>query len=109
MIRQLPVVPTIVVIAAMAAMIWLGVWNLQRAKLHGAQLARYQSAARLPPIAYPTAPVPQGKLPLYRFGTGNCLRVVHWRTSVGENRAEEPGFVIIADCATGAEGPGMSV
>jgi surfeit locus 1 family protein len=108
-IRRLPVIATIVVLAAAGLMIALGIWNLQRAKLHKAQLARYQSAAGLPPIAYPTVPVPQGKLPFYRYATGNCLRVAHWRTSVGENRAEEPGFVIIADCATGAEGPGMSV
>src|SRR5207244_11945068 len=57
----------------------------------------------------PTAPIPEGEKPLYRYATGNCLHVVRWRTSVGENRSEEPGFVVIADCATGAEGPGMSV
>jgi surfeit locus 1 family protein len=109
MIRRLPVVSTIVVIAAVAIIIWLGVWNLQRATLHQAQLASYQRAARLPPIAFPTAPIHEGKRPLFRYATGNCLRVVHWRTSVGEDRSEEPGFVVIADCATGAEGPGMSV
>ena len=27
----------------------------------------------------------------------------------GENRAGEPGYAHIVDCATGAEGPGMSV
>jgi surfeit locus 1 family protein len=46
---------------------------------------------------------------MYRYATGNCLRVIGRRTSVGENRAGEPGFAIILDCATGAEGPGMSV
>jgi hypothetical protein len=35
--------------------------------------------------------------------------VTGWRVSVGEDRSEEPGYVVIADCATGAEGPGMSV
>jgi surfeit locus 1 family protein len=109
MIRRLPIVPTILVIAAVAVMIGLGVWQLQRAKLHAAQLASYQAAARLPPIAFPTAPTHSEKLPLYRYATANCLRVVGRRTAAGADRTDEPGFLIIADCATGAEGPGLSV
>jgi cytochrome oxidase assembly protein ShyY1 len=109
MIRRIPLVATIIVVAAVALMVWLGLWQLQRAKLHAAQLASYQSAANLPPIAFPTTPVRSDALPLYRYATGNCLRVVGRRTAAGENRAEEPGFLIIVDCATGAEGPGMSV
>jgi surfeit locus 1 family protein len=109
MIRRLPIMATIVVVAAVALMIGLGIWQLQRAKLHATQLAAYQAAERLPPIAFPTAPVPADKLPLYRYATGNCLRVTGRRTAPGENRAQEPGFLIVVDCATGAEGPGMSV
>jgi cytochrome oxidase assembly protein ShyY1 len=109
MTRRPPIVATVIVAAAVALMIVLGVWQLQRAKLHQAQLASYQSAARLPPIIFPAMPIPEGKRPLYRHATGNCLHVVHWRTSVGEDRSGEPGFVVIADCTTGAEGPGMSV
>src|SRR5207248_3084431 len=109
MTRRPPIVATVIVAATVALMIALGVWQLQRAKLHQAQLASYQSAARLPPIIFPTVPVPEGNRPLYRHATGNCLNVVHWRTSVGEDRSAEPGFVVIADCATGAQGPGMSV
>ena len=109
MIRRLPIMSTLVVFVAVAAIAWLGFWNLDRAKLHQAQLESYQSAAHLPPISFPVAPAPNARLPVYRYATGNCLRVVSWRTSVGENRNEEPGFVVIADCATGVEGPGMSV
>lgn len=109
MIRRLPIVPTIVVAAAVALMIGLGVWQLQRAKLHAAQLAAYQAAERLPPIAFPTAPTSSESLPLYRYATGNCLDVTGRRTAPGESRAQEPGFLIVVDCATGAEGPGMSV
>lgn len=109
MIRRLPIAATILVVAAVALMVWLGVWQLQRAKLHRAQLTAYQSASRLPPIAFPTVPTRSENLPLYRYATANCLNVVGRRTAPGENRAEEPGFLIIADCATGAEGPGLSV
>ena len=49
------------------------------------------------------------QLPLFRHATGLCLKVVGMRATAGQNRAGEPGFAQIADCVTGAEGPGMSV
>ena len=109
MIKRLPVVPTIVVLAAVALMICLGVWQLQRAKWKEGLIARYAAADRLPPIAFPTAPLHKDELPLFRHATGVCLRIVGQRAIGGENRAGEPGYVHIVDCATGAEGPGMSV
>ena len=109
MIRRLPIIPTILVAAAVGLMIWLGIWQLQRAKLHAQQLEIYAKTARLPPVAFPTVPTRNYEAYFYRYATGNCLRVVGRRTSSGEDRTGEPGFVIIADCATGAEGPGMSV
>ena len=108
MTKRAPVIPTIVVLAAVGVLVWLGIWNLERARLHGAQLAGYEAAAGMPPITFPSLLKPDAHLPFFRFATGNCLRVVNWRTSVGEDRSEEPGFVIIADCAT-AQGTGMSV
>jgi cytochrome oxidase assembly protein ShyY1 len=90
-------------------MIGLGIWQLQRAKLHQLELAQYSAAMRLPPIAFPTVPVRDDQFLMYRYATGNCLRVNGARTSVGENASGEPGFGIILDCSTGAEGPGMSV
>jgi cytochrome oxidase assembly protein ShyY1 len=49
------------------------------------------------------------QLPLFRHATGVCLRPVGERAMAGENRSGEPGYVHIIDCATGSEGPGMSV
>ena len=109
MIRRLPIIPTIIVLAAVAVMIGLGVWQLQRAQWKEGLLARYAQAERLPPIEFPTAPIRTSDLPLYRHATGVCLRPVGERAMAGENRAGEPGYVHIVDCATGAEGPGMSV
>jgi surfeit locus 1 family protein len=109
MIRRLPVIPTIVVVAAAALMIGLGVWQLQRAKWKEGLLARYAAAEKLPPIAFPTVPLRDAQLPLFRHATGVCLRVVGQRAAVGENMAGEPGYAHIVDCTTGAEGPGMSV
>jgi len=107
--KRLPLLPTVLVAAAIAVMIGLGVWQLQRAKWKDGLIARYAEAERLPPIAFPTVPMTDDELPLFRHATGVCLRTVGRRTVPGEGASGEPGYVHILDCATGAEGPGMSV
>jgi cytochrome oxidase assembly protein ShyY1 len=109
MTRKLPLVPTIVVAMAVAVMIGLGVWQLQRAVEKNRLLQRYAKAESLPPIAFPTLPIANDQLPLFRHATGVCLRPVGRRTVPGKGASGEPGFVHIVDCSTGAEGPGMSV
>ena len=109
MTRRFPVVATIVVIAAVAVMIGLGVWQLQRTRWKEGLLAQYARAETLPPITWPTAPLRSDQLPLFRHATGVCLRPIAQRAVAGENRRGEPGYVHIIDCSTGAEGPGMSV
>jgi cytochrome oxidase assembly protein ShyY1 len=109
MMRRLPILSTIIVVAAVAIMVGLGVWQLQRAKWKEGLIARYSEAGKLPPITWPTVPLSNNELPLFRHATGNCLHVVGKRAVAGENAGGEPGYVQIADCATGAEGPGMAV
>jgi cytochrome oxidase assembly protein ShyY1 len=109
MIRRLPLIPTLIVAAAVAVMIGLGIWQLQRASGKDALIARYAQADKLPPIAFPTLPMGDANLPLFRHATGVCLRPVSRRTGAGQNRSGETGYLHIVDCMTGAEGPGMSV
>jgi len=109
MIRRLPLIPTLLVLAAVAVMIGLGVWQLQRARWKDSLIARYAAAENMPPITWPDLPLRDADLPLYRHATGLCQRVVARRAVVGHNASGEPGYAHIADCATGAEGPGMSV
>lgn len=109
MIRRLPLVPTLVVAAAVAVMIGLGIWQLQRAQWKDRLLAQYGQAHNLPPISWPAMPPRSDQLPLFRHATGVCLRPVGKRAVAGRNRAGESGYAIIVDCMTGAEGPGMSV
>jgi surfeit locus 1 family protein len=109
MIRRVPIIPTIIVAAAVALMIGLGVWQLQRAKWKEGLLQRYAAAEQLPPIIWPTVPLKSQELPLFRHATGVCLKPVGRRAIAGENRAGEPGYVQIVYCRTGAEGPGMAV
>ena len=107
--RRLPVIPTIVVALAVAVMIGLGVWQLQRAKWKEGLLAQYAAAQKLPPLTWPTTPLKKDQLPLFRHATGICLKPVGHRAVAGQNRTGEPGYVHVMDCMTGAEGPGMSV
>lgn len=107
--KRVPIIPTIIVVAAVAVMIGLGVWQIERASWKNRLLAQYAQAENLPPIVWPTAPMSDSELPLFRHATGVCLRRVGSRTSGGENLQGETGFIHIVDCSTGAEGPGMSV
>jgi len=106
--RRIPIVPTAIVLLAVATMIGLGFWQLERLREKQALLASYAAAAGKPPISWPVMPVTE-PLPLFRSATGNCLAVTGFRTAPGQNRGGEPGFLVIADCSTGAEGPGMAV
>ncbi len=108
MTRKLPIVPTILVALAVATMIGLGIWQLQRMREKDALLATYAAAMGQPPISWPTMPLNE-PLPLFRSATGNCLAVTGFRTAAGRNRRGEPGYLIIAECRTGAEGPGLAV
>jgi surfeit locus 1 family protein len=108
MIRKLPLIPTILVALAVATMIGLGAWQLQRKAEKDRLLATYTAASGKPPIAWPTMPLKE-PLPLFRAATGNCLQVVGFRSAAGQNLQGEPGYLVIADCRTGAEGPGLSV
>lgn len=108
MMKRAPVLATLVVAAAVATMIALGIWQISRAHWKDELLKQYSAAEKLPPIPFPTAPT-NAELPLFRWASGFCLRPVSQRAIAGENREGEPGFVHIVQCATGTEGPGMAV
>jgi len=105
---RLPFLPTLVVAAAVAAMIGLGIWQLRRADWKEGLIARYEANAKLPPVAWPALPPADDRL-LYRRAAGFCLQPVGWRAVAGRNLRDEPGWSHVAACRTGAEGPGMQV
>lgn len=106
---RLPLVPTLVVAAAVLTMIGLGVWQIQRAGEKTALIERYRAAAGQPPVAWPALPTSDDAL-LYRRASGFCTAVTGWRAVAGRNRRGETGWSHIAACRTGGyEGPGMQV
>ncbi len=100
--RRLPILATIVVGLAVLAMIGLGIWQLQRRGEKEAYLARIAGNPAKPEMAFPK--LPDESLLLRRAG-GFCLEPL----SILSQGAGSDGYRLIAECGTGAEGPGMLV
>lgn len=107
--RRWPLIPTVIVALAVATMLGLGIWQLQRKGEKEALLARYRAAEGLPAIAWPSVPDPKA-LPLYRQSSLMCIKVVGWRSVSGSNSIGRSGYAHLASCQTGGmEGPGATV
>jgi surfeit locus 1 family protein len=104
-----PLIPTLLVGLAVATMIGLGIWQLQRKGEKEALLARYEAAAGLAPVAWPAVPDKKA-LPLFRESSLMCIKVVGWQSVSGTSATGKAGFAHIASCQTGGgEGPGAKV
>lgn len=104
-----PILPTLLVAIAVAIMVGLGIWQLQRKAEKEALLEVYAAAASEPAITWPSVPLPE-KLPLYRKASLMCVKVVRWESVSGKNAVGKAGFAHVAHCQTGgAEGPGAKV
>jgi cytochrome oxidase assembly protein ShyY1 len=107
--RRWPLIPTIVVIAAALVMIALGVWQLQRKSEKEALVALYQrNMAMSSLVTYPEMP-PVADALLFRKSSVVCLEPVRWDPRSGTDQKGKAGFRMIADCRTGAEGPGVLI
>ncbi|MDB5678629.1 SURF1 family protein [Sphingomonas bacterium] len=101
--KRLPIIPTILVVLAVAAMIGLGFWQLQRRTEKLALLHELAANATKPVIALPIPAI--GDDLLFRRASALCLKPVSFSTEGAGNA----GYRIIAQCKTGAEGPGFAV
>ncbi|HJS12439.1 SURF1 family protein [Sphingopyxis sp.] len=107
--RRWPLIPTILVLAAVAVMIALGIWQLQRKSEKEALIALYQrNVAMSSMVTYPELP-PVSDAFLYRKSSVVCLEPMRWDPRSGTDRKGRSGIRMIADCRTGAEGPGVLV
>jgi cytochrome oxidase assembly protein ShyY1 len=103
MMPRLPLIPTIVVALAMAAMVALGVWQLERKQEKEALLAALAANMGKPVMAFPRTPV--GDETLFRRASALCLEVTGWQREGGRAADGKTGWRMIAACRTGAEGP----
>ncbi len=100
---RIPLVSTLLVVLACAAMIGMGLWQgLVRLPEKEAYIARLRANPALPPVAFPR--FPDDSL-LFRRTSAMCLDPV----SITRAGAGKAGFRLIAACRTGAEGPGFQV
>lgn len=107
MTRRVPIAATLLVALAVAAMIGLGIWQLQRLHQKEALLARLAADHDLPAMTFPR--VPLGDDLLFRRAGAFCLQPTAWRSEGGHDARGKSGWRQIAQCRTGAEGPGFAV
>jgi surfeit locus 1 family protein len=106
--KNWPVVSTILVVLAVATMIGLGVWQLQRKGENALLLTKVSANISKPAIAYPElGPVDVNAL--HRKSSVTCLRVLRWVEDSGSDRTGKTGTRYLAECVTGAEGPGALI
>ncbi|MFN4037805.1 MAG: SURF1 family cytochrome oxidase biogenesis protein [Erythrobacter sp.] len=101
MIRHWPVIPTIIVLAAVATMIGLGVWQLGRMGEKAELLARYEAAAgEAGEAAFPLQG--DGAEVWFRRSRIDCPSVNKIEPVAGTSARGQKGWVQRASCASGA-------
>ena len=97
--HRVPVLPTIVVLAAVAIMIALGVWQFNKAGLQDARLAQYDLALRNPELVpFPLTGEAVDRF-AYRRSRIACQQIDGTPRSVaGRNANDRTGFVQVATC-----------
>jgi surfeit locus 1 family protein len=98
MIRRLPVIPTLIVAVAVAVMLRLGFWQLDRMHRKEALLAHYAAGEHLTgEVAYPRGEAGREDT-LYRRSRLQCLSTDHPNAMSGRSAAGVPGFAHTVNC-----------
>ena len=98
MSNRLPVIPTVVVLLAVATMIGLGFWQLGRLQEKEALIARYEAALDSEAmIPFPTGGTGEGQL--FRTSSVDCARVVAINPTAGRSADGESGWAQRVTCA----------
>lgn len=98
MTRKLPLLPTLIVAAAVSVMIALGIWQLERRQAKEGLIARYQAAqAMSADVPWPrdAAEIEQA---LYRHSRVICDRVIAMDAVAGRSAEGDSGWAHVATC-----------
>ncbi|WP_340589404.1 SURF1 family protein [Erythrobacter alti] len=99
--RKIPIIPTVVVVAAAAVMVALGFWQLGRADEKAALIARYEAA--LESGEQRPFPSDKGSLDgrfLFHPTSFECAEVIGREAIAGRNDRDQSGYAHIARCET---------
>lgn len=98
MTRRIPIVSTIVVLAAVATMVGLGVWQLHRKEWKEALIARYQAAETMnSDVPWPSSPA-EYEGALYRHARVDCAEVTGMAAIAGRSADGQAGWAHVAHC-----------
>jgi surfeit locus 1 family protein len=96
--KRIPIVATIVVLAAVGVMVWLGFWQLDRMGQKEALLTRYTQAQTMSSDVPWPADDAAAQLVLYRHARITCDRVTGLRAIAGRSASDESGWAHMATC-----------
>ena len=102
-LRDVPAIPTIIVAAAVATMIALGVWQLGRAEWKEGLLDRYAAASEQTEVRFPRG---EAEAVLYRPSRVNCARITDIRATGARSARGRQGWQHIAVCELSGGGTG---
>lgn len=108
MIRRLPIIPTLIVLIAVAIMLRLGFWQLDRMHQKEALLARYAAAQAMSANVPWPRNAAERELALYRHSELGCKQVKGMAAIAGRSAKGASGWAHVADC-TIAEGGSAKV
>jgi surfeit locus 1 family protein len=98
MSARIPIVSTLVVLAAAAIMVALGIWQLGRAEEKEALLARYAQAQTMSSEAVWPADPAEYDSALYRHSSLDCRAATPLNPVAGRSASEESGWAHRAAC-----------
>lgn len=105
--RRVPILATLVVAAAVATMIGLGIWQLERAEWKGELLAMLADAHDLPPLDLDRAVARGGEVVPLAFRRVRIIcdaRNVAPTVRAGRSLGDVPGQIYLLPCSPGASG-----
>ncbi|KQM18451.1 SURF1 family protein [Novosphingobium sp. Leaf2] len=106
--RRIPILPSVLVLVAVAIMVSLGVWQLHRLDEKEALLAHFAAARVNPaPVAWSAAGVSNDLL--YRRATLTCAKVTARSSMAGRNASDQPGVAQTAQCLIDGGGKALVV
>lgn len=105
MIRQLPLIPTVLVVAAAGVMVALGFWQLGKVGMQDDRLQQYEEAAANPElVTFPTT-AEQVDTVAYRKSSVNCAEIIgEPRIVAGRSARDQTGYVQVVTCKIASGG-----